>query len=130
MTDTTDVSRATRLASVFVPLLVFAVAVWAAKPYAVGVFHDDGVYAILAKSLATGQGYRYLHLPGAPAATHYPPGYPIFLSLLWRISPSFPGNVRLLLLANAALLAVAALSLERFTRRTLGWTVSRRPASR
>src|SRR5207247_10454340 len=45
----------------------------------VGVFHDDAMYVILARSLATGQGYRYLNLPGNPAATHFPPGYPAFL---------------------------------------------------
>src|SRR3954467_3495538 len=96
-----SVSRASRLAPFVVAAIVFGVAMWASHPYAVGVFHDDGVYAILARSLATGRGYRYLHLPGAPAATHYPPGYPFFLSLLWRIAPDFPGNVGLLLLANA-----------------------------
>jgi hypothetical protein len=108
-----------------VPFCVAAIAVavglWAGRPYAVGVFHDDGVYAVLAKALATGQGYRYLHLPGAPAATHYPPGYPLLLSLVWRLAPSFPENVALLIGVNALLLGGIALAVERFARTVLGW---------
>src|SRR4029079_7634795 len=72
------------------------------------VFQDDGIYAVLAKSLATGEGYRYLHLPGAPNATHYPPLYPAFLAVLWRWWPDFPIIVILFKFANAALTAAAA----------------------
>ena len=110
-----------RYASLVVVAVVFGVAAWAVTPYPVGIFHDDGVYLILGKALATGNGYRYLHLPGAPLATHYPPLYPALLALLWKIAPDFPGNISLLLLVNAALLACAAWSLSRFTRDRLGW---------
>ena len=54
-------------------------------PWPVGVFQDDGIYAVLAKSLATGEGYRFIQMPGAPNATHYPPGYPLLLALLWKL---------------------------------------------
>src|SRR5215471_9869567 len=74
----------------------------------VGGFYDDAFYVVLAKSIATGHGYRNLNLPGIPFATHYPPGYPLFLALLWWIGPTFPGNVLLFKLANAAFLGVAA----------------------
>ena len=50
-------------------ILVALVAWWASEPYVVGVFHDDGDYALLAKSIATGHGFHYLGLPGEPAAT-------------------------------------------------------------
>jgi hypothetical protein len=73
-----------------------------------GGFYDDAFYVVLAKSLATGHGYRNLNLPGTPFATHYPPGYPLFLALLWWIGPAFPANVVLFKLANVLLLAVAA----------------------
>ena len=66
-----------------------AVAVWAAAFGAlalnrlmVGVFYDDGLYAGLAASLATG-GYHHPHLPGSPAAIHYPPIYPLVLAPLY-----------------------------------------------
>ncbi|MCC6319638.1 MAG: glycosyltransferase family 39 protein [Gemmatimonadaceae bacterium] len=76
-------------------------------PWPVGVFQDDGIYAILARSLAEGEGYRYLNLPGAPWATHYPPGYPVLLAILWRIAPPFPESVVVFKLANAGLLGIA-----------------------
>ena len=76
----------------------------------VGVFEDDGIYVVLAKSLATGQGYRYLNLPGAPVAAHYPPGFPLMLAALWTLWPAFPENVALFKLANVILLAVAAVA--------------------
>lgn len=101
-----------RPVSEYAPLLAGVLALmaglWATNRLPVGAFFDDALYVILAKALATGEGYRYLHLPGAPAATHYPPGYPAFLALLWRIWPRFPENVLLFKLANAACLSAAA----------------------
>jgi hypothetical protein len=88
----------------------------------VGLFFDDGMYVILAKSLATGQGYRWLHLPGAPAATHYPPGYPALLSLVWRVFPSFPANALAFKLMNACLLAAVAAGIVLFAIRRLGFS--------
>lgn len=93
----------------------------------VGVALDDAMYVILAKSLATGQGYRYLNLPGAPAGTHFPPGYPALLALLWRVAPDFPGNLMLFKAVNALWLAVATVAVARFARRRLlpdGWSLA------
>src|SRR6185436_20890315 len=87
----------------------------------VGVAHDDGMYVILGKALATGQGYRWLHVPGAPPATHFPPGYPAVLALLWWMVPSFPANVILFKVLNACLLAVAAGATAVFAERRLGF---------
>src|SRR6185436_3223086 len=70
--------------------LTLAAALVAIDPLPVGVFYDDAQYLILAKALASGDGYRFINLPGAPAATHFPPGYPLLLALLWKLSPSFP----------------------------------------
>ncbi|HET9270689.1 MAG TPA: glycosyltransferase family 39 protein, partial [Vicinamibacterales bacterium] len=112
-----------------VPLLLAAVALaWVVvsiEPFPVGVFQDDGIYTELAKSLATGQGYRFLNLPGTPNATHFPPGYPLFLAALWKVFPAFPANVTLFKFANAALVALAAALAWRFARRRVGmstWT--------
>ena len=95
------------------PWLVVAVAILAGvnaiDALPVGVFYDDALYVILGKSLSLGQGYRYLNLPGAPAATHYPPGYPALLAILWRISPRFPENIALFKMTNALLLGAVAL---------------------
>ncbi len=107
---------AARFALWLAPLLVLAVALRAVDTYPVGAVYDDAVYVEIAKALATGQGYRYLHLPGAPFAVHFPPGYPVFLSLLWRLVPMFPANILLFKVANALLVAVAAIWLARFAR--------------
>ena len=122
--STTPTNRRLTAICALVALAAAAVALWAMRPYAVGVYHDDGVYAILAKSLATGRGFRYLHLPGAPVAGHYPPVYPVFLSLLYRLVPQFPANVKLFLLANVALVGVAAWYTQALARRILGWSAA------
>ncbi len=88
--------------------------------YPVGVFHDDSMYVILARSLATGQGYRYLNLPGAPVATHFPPGYPALLALVWRVMPSFPANVVVFKAMNAVFLCASALLVAQLVRDRLG----------
>ncbi|HZI40226.1 MAG TPA: hypothetical protein VFD67_00940, partial [Gemmatimonadaceae bacterium] len=115
----------TRLLRAFAPLLaaalVCAVAASLVAPYPVGIFHDDGVFLVLAKSLANGHGYRYLHLPGAPIATHYPPAYPFLLAFLWTLAPRFPGNLTIILLANAALLGLVAWGSARYLIERLRW---------
>src|SRR6185436_20043908 len=67
---------------------------------------DDGVYWVIAKSLASGEGYRLSSLPGAPYAVHYPPLYPLFLSLAWHWSPAFPENLKTAASLQALLLPV------------------------
>jgi 4-amino-4-deoxy-L-arabinose transferase-like glycosyltransferase len=57
--------------------------------------HDDAIYFVSAKSLASGGGYRIESLPGEPWQTKYPPLYPLLLSLAWRIDPQFPENLRI-----------------------------------
>ena len=59
----------------------------------VGVVADDSFYVILARALASGEGYRYLNVPGHPAATHFPPGYPALLAVLSFALPAFPASV-------------------------------------
>ena len=65
-----------------------------------GETHDDSLYYVAAKGLASGAGYRILNLPTEPFQTKYPPGYPFFLSLAWRLQPAFPANLKLAMLLN------------------------------
>jgi len=67
---------------------------------------DDGIYWVTAKALATGEGYRVLSLPGAPRAVKFPPLYPLYLSLAWRLHPEFPGNLKTAATLQALLLPV------------------------
>lgn len=108
------------------PYVAAAIALGAAllliQPYPVGVFHDDGAYAILAKSIAEGNGFRFLQLPGGPAAIHYPPLWPMLLSAVWWIWPQFPANVTPMLALNALFLAATAWNAHRLAVRVLGWS--------
>lgn len=115
-----DDSRVARWLPLLTAALVLLAAMHAIEPLPIGVFYDDAQYLVLAKAVATGQGYRFINLPGAPLATHFPPGYPAFLALLWRIAPAFPENVALFKFANAVLLAAAGAFAGDLARRTLG----------
>lgn len=46
---------------------------------------DNADYYLLANALASGEGYVNIHLPEAPPANHFPPGYPFLMSLLIRV---------------------------------------------
>jgi hypothetical protein len=89
-------------------VFVFALAWPRVVPEVVGIHNDDGVYVITAKALATGQGYRLLHVRGEPLQTKYPPLYPLLLAAIWCIDPSFPDNVVALKAAGLAAAAAAA----------------------
>ena len=44
--------------------------------------YDGAGYAVLARSLAEGRGYRAIDHPDEPLHAHFPPGYPAFLALV------------------------------------------------
>ncbi len=110
------------LAPLLAGIIVLVVGVALIDAVPIGGIFDDAAYVILAKSIATGQGFRWLNVPGAPAATHFPPGYPVVLAALWKILPRFPANVLLFKVANAVFLSVAAAGVAVFARRRLGFS--------
>ena len=85
-------------------LLVGGTSYWSSNKEMLGLFGDDGIYAVVAKSLSEGEGYRLISLPTAPEQTKYPFLYSYILSLLWGLYPEFPENIGLLKAANAAFL--------------------------
>jgi hypothetical protein len=99
-----------------VGLLALAFAVATLDAYPIGAAGDDAMYLVLAKALATGQGYHSINVPGAPPNTHFPPGFPAILAALWRVSPSFPQNVILFKAFNIACYVAAAVGIARFAR--------------
>jgi hypothetical protein len=83
----------------------------------VGEFKDDGWYVVLARSLASGQGYNMINLPQHSGLYFYPPFFPLLLSLLYRLSPEFPGNVFLLKsLSVASMFVLGVLVFQFFNR--------------
>ena len=105
-----------RVAPLALGALALAVALLTVTPWPVGVFQDDAIYVVLAKAIANGEGYRMVNLPGSPHATHFPPGYPLLLAALWKLSPSFPDNIVVFKFANALFLAAVAALTYRFAR--------------
>ena len=94
----------------------------------VGVVADDSFYVILARALASGEGYRYLNVPGHPAGTHFPPGYPALLALLSFVVPAFPASVVAFKALNAVFLAIASVCVARLLRVRVGlgagWSIA------
>jgi hypothetical protein len=58
-----------------------------------GITEDDSIYFSSAKALAEGRGYILPSVPGTPPATKYPNLYPLILSAVWKLNPSFPANL-------------------------------------
>ncbi|HMV82128.1 MAG TPA: glycosyltransferase family 39 protein [Blastocatellia bacterium] len=82
-----------------------------------GLFVDDAWYVLLAKSLATGQGYQLMNSPTPGIPPIYPPGFPFLVSLAYRLWPDFPSNVILLKSVSVvAMLGVGWASYKHFTR--------------
>lgn len=77
------------------------------EPMPAGVWHDDGVYVLLGRTLAEGGGLRYGGVVGEPPATKFPPLYPAVLAGVWRLVPEFPANLRVMAGLNLLLLALA-----------------------
>jgi hypothetical protein len=76
--------------------------------FLIGSFDDDGVYTVLAKAIAEGEGYRSLHLVGTPVQVKYPPGWPVVLAGLWRITGSAEGVLRAVQWLNPLAVATTA----------------------
>jgi hypothetical protein len=56
-------------------------AAWSSPPR-----YDGAGYAVLARSLLGGQGYRAIDHPDRPRHAHFPPGYPLLLAATWRMT--------------------------------------------
>ncbi len=84
-----------------------------------GYLHDDGIFFVTAKSVASGH-YRIESLPELPSQTKFPPLYPLYLSLIWKLNPNFPANLAVatglswLVLATSIVLALALYYREGF----------------
>jgi hypothetical protein len=88
----------TFLSIVFIAIIIFYNYI---VPEVCGVYHDDAIYVATAKAIAEGDGYRLINLPDSPKQTKYPILYPLFLSAIWKIFPSFPHNVFIFKIATS-----------------------------
>ncbi len=92
------------------------------------MWHDDGVYLLVAKSLAAGEGLGYAGISGTPPAPKFPPLYPAVLAAIWRWGPQFPDSGVWMAAANSLFTAAAAaglaLLLWKGCRLRPGWAVA------
>lgn len=74
------------------PFVLLAIPILLSVNYHQQPRFDETGYMILAKSLAQGSGYRALDMPATPLTdampyhAHYPPGWPLMLSMVFRLS--------------------------------------------
>jgi hypothetical protein len=103
--STVTLQRQDTVVATALAIVLLACAGYRVLPEVSGIYHDDGIYVLSAKALATGHGYHLSTVPGGPAQTKYPILYPAVLSVAWRLWPSFPDN--LLLLKGVSMIAAA-----------------------
>lgn len=105
------------LVSTAIAALIFLAVYLLRLDHILGLFVDDAWYALLAKSLATGQGYQLINSPSTGILPVYPPVYPFLVSLVYRLWPDFPNNAMLLKSVSVlAMLIVGWASYKHFTR--------------
>lgn len=98
-------------------LLLFLFTYLLRLDHTAGFYVDDAWYLVLAKSLASGQGYTLINSPLPIFMPLYPPAYPFLLSLIFRFAPEFPNNVLLLKsISIVAMLGVGLVAYRYFTR--------------
>lgn len=89
-------------------------------PVAPGGMHDDGVYLLLGRALAEGQGFVYAGVPGDPPASKFPPGYPLVVAAAWDLAGGAVDTAaRLLAVWNSLAVAATGVALARFGLRRL-----------
>ena len=83
-----------------------------------GQYHDDAIYLVTARALAEGRGFKIISLPGEPAQTKYPIGFPLMHALVWKLFPNFPDNLQPIVLIQSAIGAAAAVVVAAYLVRT------------
>ena len=83
---------------------------------------DMAHYILLAKAIATGEGYRDNFIPGAPVHTQYPPLFPLLLSIIIAVRGMDLFSMKLTVsLAAATTLLLTYLLLR---RQSLSWPLA------
>ena len=78
-------------------------------PNIIGLLHHVGIYAVVAKALSEGHGYRIISLPGDPYQTKYPFLYSYLISWAWSINPLISEIIPLLNFTNVFFYGVSLL---------------------
>lgn len=81
--------------------------------HAAGLIVDDAWYVLLAKALASGQGFRLISSAATPILPTVPPGFPAMLAPVFWIKSAFPDNLILLKLVSIVAMGIAAVATYR-----------------
>ncbi len=84
-----------------------------------GRLYDDGVYLVLGKAIASGEGYRSIHLVGAPVHVKVPPLLPALYALFWLSGRSLNAVTQMALVASLAATTTASGLLWYYARTVL-----------
>ncbi|MGH7568845.1 MAG: hypothetical protein ACREL9_07735, partial [Gemmatimonadales bacterium] len=120
MTDARRWDGALEAAGVGLVVVVLHLLFRLSGSFLVGALNDDGVYAVLGKAIAGGEGYRSVHLVGEPVHTRYPPGLPLLLALPWALGGTLSAVRATIGVVNVAATGVAAALVWSVGRRRLG----------
>lgn len=71
---------------------------------------DDAYYVLLARALASGQGYTLINTPTPGLMPFYPPMFPLALAVIFKFSSSFPQNLWLLKLFSISSLLLGGVA--------------------
>ncbi len=96
------------MAALGVAVTIGALGIWAQNSALVGVNYDDGIYALLAKAVAEGEGYRLTFLPQELPGIKYPPVYPLSLVPFWALAGSQDAALEAMKVWNGLLIGLAA----------------------
>ena len=95
---------------IFAGILLTALWLWQLHPY-LNVANDAGRYMILGKSLATTGDYRLINEPLRQRDTLYPPGFPLLIAAVLKLSGREPGGIVLLVKATQLVFLLLSLPL-------------------
>ncbi len=95
------------LTALAIGIVIASLGLWAQNTALVGVNYDDAIYALLARAVADGHGYRLTELGDLPGIK-YPPIYPMSLVPLWVLTDSQDAALHAMKLANGLYIGVAA----------------------
>jgi hypothetical protein len=84
-----------------------------------GRLYDDGVYLALGKAIASGEGYRSIHLVGAPVQVKFPPLLPALYALFWLSGRTLSAVAQMALVASVAATTLASGLLWYYARTVL-----------
>ncbi len=95
------------LTALAIGIVIASLGLWAQNTALVGVNYDDAIYALLARAVADGHGYRLTELGDLPGIK-YPPIYPMSLVPFWALADSQAAALHAMKLANGLYIGVAA----------------------